>query len=71
MDKNMDELEFECSQQTLFLQKKKQNKQGWNNLCWFLSKQFDQWNVQITFQNHTSYFLNMKYVQILQHLNDT
>jgi hypothetical protein len=28
MDKNMDELEFECSQQTLFLQKKKQNKQG-------------------------------------------
>jgi hypothetical protein len=35
----------------------------------FFQKQFDTWNTQVTLQNHTSYFLNMKYIQALQHLN--
>ncbi len=42
MDENMDELYFECWQQMLFLWKIEQKKQGRNNLCWFLSKQFDK-----------------------------
>jgi hypothetical protein len=67
----MDELYFECWQQTLFLWKIEQNKQGWNNLCWFLSKQFEKWNVEATILNHTSYFLGMKYIQALQHVNHT
>ncbi len=38
----MEEFYFECWQQTLFLQKIKQKKYGRNNLCWFLSKQFNK-----------------------------
>jgi hypothetical protein len=53
----------------LFLRKIEQKKQGQNTLCWFFSKQFKKWNVQVTFENHTSYFFNMKYIQVLQHLN--
>jgi hypothetical protein len=51
------------------LRKIEQNKHGQNNLCWFLSKQFNKWNVQVTFKKHTSYFLDMKHIQVLQHLN--
>jgi hypothetical protein len=41
MDEKMNKLYSERWQQALFLQKIKQKKQGRNNLCWFLSKQFD------------------------------
>jgi hypothetical protein len=56
---------FECWQETLFLRKFEQKKQGQNNLCLFISKQFDKCNVQFTLQGHTLYFLNMKYIQAL------
>jgi hypothetical protein len=35
----------------------------------FFQKQFDTWNIEITLQSHTSYFLDMKYIQDLQHIN--
>ncbi len=35
----------------------------------FSPKQFNTWNAQVTLQSHTSYFLDMKYIQALQHLN--
>ncbi len=38
----MDELYSKCWQEMLFLQKLEQKKQGQNNLCWFLLKQFDK-----------------------------
>jgi len=42
MDEKFDEFDSECWQNTLFLWKIEQKKQGRNNLCWFLSKQFDK-----------------------------
>ncbi len=42
MDEKKDERYYECCQQTLFLWKIEQKKQGQNQLCWFLSKQFDK-----------------------------
>jgi hypothetical protein len=34
-------------------------------------KTIQQMKCSITILNHTSYFLNMKYIQALQHLNHT
>jgi hypothetical protein len=66
----MYELYSECWQHMLFLWKIEQSKEGGNNLCQgFFQKQFDTWNAQVTLQSHISYFLNMKYIQALQHLN--
>jgi hypothetical protein len=48
MDEKMDEIYFKCWQQMLFLRKIEKKKQSWNNFCWFLSKKFDKWNVQVT-----------------------
>jgi hypothetical protein len=42
MDGKKDGLSSECWQHTLFLRKIEQNKHGQNNLCWFLSKQFNK-----------------------------
>jgi hypothetical protein len=36
-----DELYYERWQLSLFLQRIEQKKHGGNNLCWFLSKQFN------------------------------
>ncbi len=67
----MDELNFECSQQTIFLQKQlnKRNKVETIYVGFYQNNSTDE--VQVTLQNHTSYFLNMKYIQDLQHLIHT
>lgn len=64
--KKMDELYSKRWQQTLLVWKFEQKKQDPETLYVdFPQKQFDTWNVQITLQSHTSYFLIMKYIQAL------
>jgi hypothetical protein len=65
MDENMDEFYSKRWQQTLFLQIIEQKKWGGKTYVSFFQKKFDTWIIQVTFQSHTSYFLNMKYIQTL------